>query len=230
MKQYKFLLAGNQFVLEMHLRQPGFMYSTYGPFTKSKERIQNFKETGDLQYIYRNELDKTCLYSYSDYGIRFDSRGEYSLLDSNVGKKVIIFRIDMSSSEYIDDKIKDILILCKGPTQRLNHMLTAETQYSISFTRLGIKFCLSLHYNGSNSFLFVYATKMYQFKAKGSEIRNSPLCLGNILEVFSANDMKKKKKKGLNRNAFVFCVEYIDIDTSNIIDIYKYLMKNHDIK
>ena len=198
MKQYKFLLAGNQFVPKMHLRQPGFMYSAYGPFTKRKERIQKFKETGDLQYIYQNELDKTCLYSYSDYGIRFDSRGEYSLLDSSVGKNVVIFGIDMSSSGYIDNKIKDILIFGKGPIQRLNHMLTAETQYSISFTRLGIKFCLSLHYNGSNSFLFVCATKIYQFKAKDSEIRNCPLCLGNILEVFSANDMKKNTKKTQN--------------------------------
>ena len=45
---------------EMHLRQPGFTYSACGPSTKSKERIQKFKETGDSRYIYRNELDKTC--------------------------------------------------------------------------------------------------------------------------------------------------------------------------
>ena len=70
----------------------------------------------------------------------------------------------MSSSVHIDNKGKDILILGKGPTQGLKHMLAAETQYSINFTRPGIKFCLSLHYNGSNSFLFVNATKIYQFK------------------------------------------------------------------
>ena len=45
---------------EMHLRQPGFTYSACGPFTKKKERIQKFKETGDSRYIYRNELDKAC--------------------------------------------------------------------------------------------------------------------------------------------------------------------------
>ena len=44
----------------MHLRQPGFTYSACGPFTKNKERIQRFKETGDTSYIYKNELDKTC--------------------------------------------------------------------------------------------------------------------------------------------------------------------------
>ena len=62
----KFLLAGDQFMPEMHLRQPaalgrpGFICSTCGPFTKNKERIQKFKETGDTNYIYKNELDKAC--------------------------------------------------------------------------------------------------------------------------------------------------------------------------
>ena len=56
----KFLLAGDEFMPEIHLRQPGLMYSACGPFTKNKERMQKFKETGDLQYIYQNELDKAC--------------------------------------------------------------------------------------------------------------------------------------------------------------------------
>ena len=79
----------------------------------------------------------------------------------------------MSLSVHIDNKGKNILILGKGPTQGLNHTLTAETQYSVNFTRPGIKFCLSLHYNGSNSFLFVNATKIYQLKANNSEIKKS---------------------------------------------------------
>ena len=56
----KFLLAGNKFMPEMHLKQPGFTYSACGPFTKNKERIQKFKETGNTSYIYKNELDKAC--------------------------------------------------------------------------------------------------------------------------------------------------------------------------
>ena len=56
----KFLLAGDKFMPEMHLRQPGFTYSACGPFTKHKERIKKFEQTGDTQYIYRNELDKPC--------------------------------------------------------------------------------------------------------------------------------------------------------------------------
>ena len=56
----KFLLAGDEFMPEMHLKQPGFTYSACGPFTKNKERIQKFKKTGDTNYIYKNKLDKAC--------------------------------------------------------------------------------------------------------------------------------------------------------------------------
>ena len=55
-----FLLAGDTFMPEMHLKQPGFTYSVCGTFTKTKEKIQKFKETGDTNYIYKNELDKAC--------------------------------------------------------------------------------------------------------------------------------------------------------------------------
>ena len=56
----KFLLTGDKFMPEMHLRQPGFTYSACGPFTKNKERIKKFKQTGDTNYICKNELDKAC--------------------------------------------------------------------------------------------------------------------------------------------------------------------------
>ena len=69
---------------------------------------------------------------------------------------MIIFGVDMSSSLKIDNKGKEILILGKGPTQGLSeHSLTAEKLYSINFTKESTKFCLSLHYNGANSYLFV---------------------------------------------------------------------------
>ena len=63
----KFLLAGDKFMPEMHLRQPRFLYSTCGPFTRHKERIKEFKRTGDTRYIYRNELDKACFQHDSAY-------------------------------------------------------------------------------------------------------------------------------------------------------------------
>ena len=64
----KYLFAGDKFMPEMHLKQPGFTYSACGPFTKNKERIQKFKETGDTSYIYKNELDKACFQHNMVYG------------------------------------------------------------------------------------------------------------------------------------------------------------------
>ena len=63
----KFLLLGDKFMSEMHLRQPQFVYSACGPFTRHKERIKEFKRTGDTRYIYRNELDKACFQHDSAY-------------------------------------------------------------------------------------------------------------------------------------------------------------------
>ena len=66
----KFLLAGDKFMAEIHLKQPGFTYSACVPFTKNKESIRNFKETGDTSYIYKNELDKACFQhdmAYEDF-------------------------------------------------------------------------------------------------------------------------------------------------------------------
>ena len=86
-----------------------------------------------------------------------------------MSKNVIIFGVDMSSSVHIDDEGKDVLILGICPRQGLNDTaLAAEAQYSTNFSRSNRRFCLSLHWNGSNSFLFVNATNIYQFKAKDS--------------------------------------------------------------
>ena len=63
----KFLLAGDKFMPEMHLRQPQFVYSACRPFTRHKEKIKKFKQTGDTYYTYRNELDKACFQHNSAY-------------------------------------------------------------------------------------------------------------------------------------------------------------------
>ena len=64
----KLLLTGDKFMPEMHLKEPGFTYSAWEPFTKNKERIQKSKETGDTSYIYKNELDKACFQHDVAYG------------------------------------------------------------------------------------------------------------------------------------------------------------------
>ena len=80
----------------------------------------------------------------------------------------------MSSSPHIDNEGKDILGLGNGPTQGLESTLTAEKMHSINFTVTKKKFCLGLHYNGANSYLFVNGREIYKFKSKDSEIVASP--------------------------------------------------------
>ena len=79
-------------------------------------------------------------YEYYGYGIGFDRRSSFSFPGGGFGQNVLIFGADMSSSAHIDNKKKDILVLGKGPTQGLEHMLTAEKIYFINFTVVRKKF------------------------------------------------------------------------------------------
>ena len=133
------------------------------------------------------DIDK---YKYSGYGIGFDRHGSFSSPGAGLGRNVIIFGVDMSLSK-IDNSKKDILILGKGPTQGLEYKLSAEKIYAINFTEHNKKFCLSLHYNGANSYLFVNGKEIHKFKAKDSEIVATPLCLENISKDWSVDNMKK---------------------------------------
>ena len=64
---HKFLLVGDRFMPEMHLKQPGFTYSAFGPFTRNKKRIEKLLQSGNSDFIYRNELDKACFQDYIIY-------------------------------------------------------------------------------------------------------------------------------------------------------------------
>ena len=128
----------------------------------------------------------------------------------------------MSFYAHMDNKKKDLLILGKGPTQGLEHTLTADKMYSINFTVTKKKFCWSMHYNGVNSYLFVNGTEIYKFKAKDFEIVATPLFLGNISKDWSTDNMKKT---GFNGYVHDFNVDYDPIDVDDIKDIHKYLMK-----
>ena len=119
------------------------------------------------------------------------------------------FGVDMSSSVHVDIKGKDILTLGKGRTQGLGeHLLTAGKMYSINFTVIRKKFCLSLHYNGAKSYLFVNGTEIIKFKD------------------WSVDNMKKT---GLNGYVHDFSDDYAAIAVNDILDIHNYLMKKNDI-
>ena len=74
----KFLLVGDKFMPEMHLKQPGFTYSACGPFTKNKERIEKFMQTGNTDFIHKNQLDKACFqHDLKDKGFKIASDPKY---------------------------------------------------------------------------------------------------------------------------------------------------------
>ena len=100
--------------------------------------------------------------------------------------------------------------------------------FLINFTKVNTKFCLNLHYNGANSYLFinVNGTEIYKFTAKDSIIVPNNLCLGNVSKDFSISNMKKT---GLNGYIYDFSIDYNSIGVSDIQDIHKYLMKKNRI-
>ena len=130
----------------------------------------------------------------------------------------------MSSTTKIDNRKKDILILSKGPTQGLEHTLSSEKMDSINFTKENTKFCLSLHYNRTNSYLFVNGKETHKFTAKDCEINPYELCLGNISTDWSID------KTGLKDYVYDFSVDYDAISVFDITNIHKYLTGKNKIK
>ena len=113
---------------------------------------------GSVTLTENADIDK---YGYSGYGFGFDRSSSFLFPSGGFGQNVLIFGVDMSSSAHIDDKKKDILVLGKCSTRGLELTLTTEKMYSINFTATEEN-CLSLHYCGANSYLFV--TNLQKFR------------------------------------------------------------------
>ena len=179
---------------------------------------------GAVKLTKNADIDK---FQYFGYGIGFDREGSFSFHGSGFGRNVIIFRVDISSSVHADNKKKDILIIGKGPTLGLGtHTLTAEKMYSINFIVTRKTFCLNLHYNGANSYLFVNCTEIIKFKAKDSEIVETPLYLANISKDWTGDNMTKT---GFNGYVYDFSVDCDAIAVDDILDIHKCLMKKNNM-
>ena len=173
-----------------------------------KSTLNNFNLTlrsslfGAIKLTKNADIDQ---YKYGGYVISLDSKGTFSFLDGSYAHNVIIFGADMSSSVHANNITKIILIFGEGFTQGLDDTtLYAGKKYSINFTKTNTKFCLSLHYNGDSSYLFVNGTEIIKFKAKDSEIAPYPLSLGNVSQDFSINT----KKSGLYGHVYDFSVDY----------------------
>ena len=136
--------------------------------------------------------DDTDKYKYSGYGIGFDSRGTFSHPSARVGENVIIFGVYMSNSVHTNNKKGNILVLGERFTQGIDNIrVYAEKIYSINFTEINKKFCLSLHYNGDDIYLFVNGKEIINFKAKDSKTVPYPLCLGSLSKDFSRSNTVK---------------------------------------
>ena len=119
---------------------------------------------------------------------------------------------------------KIILILDKGPTQGLEHALSAEKMYSINFIENNKRFCLSLHYNETSTYLFVNGIKIY--KLSHFEIVATPLCLGNTSKDWTVDNIKKI---GLNGYVYDFSADFDTIAVDDVLDIHTYLMKKNNL-
>ena len=106
-------------------------------------------------------------YIYSGYGLGFDSTGEFSHPQGGMARNIIIFGVDSSNSVHATKKTQNILILGQSLTQKINSTtINAEKMYSRNFSAENKTFCLSLHYNGDDSYLFVKAKKFLNLKPK----------------------------------------------------------------
>ena len=123
----------------------------------------------------------TDKYIYSGYGLGFDSTGQFSHPQGGMARNIIIFGVDLSNSLHETNKTQNILILGHGITQKVNNTtIYAEKIYSPNFRAENKIFCLSLHYNGDDSYLLVNGKEVTKFKAKKSEIKATQLTLGSI--------------------------------------------------
>ena len=147
-----------------------------------------------------------CLYVLNIKIIYFGSFGV-----ENVPKEI---------ENFIDKKEKDVLILSESPTQGFDSTkLTLENFIQLNLLKIIKKLCLKLHYNGKNSYLFVYGLKITRFNA-------IPLCLEKVSKDFSADNLKKT---GSNGYVYDFSFGYDAVAFDDILDIVKDLMENNGI-
>ena len=168
-------------------------------------------------------------YIYSGYGLGFDCTGQFTHPPCGMARNIIIFGVDSSNSAHATNKTQNILILGHGLTQKVNNTtIYAEKMYSLNFSIENKTFCLSLHYNGNASYLFVNGKEGTEFKAKNSEIKANQLALGSISTSanLSSSDIEDSKLYG---SVCEFSVDYSAITNYEILNIHNYLIKKNNI-
>ena len=180
---------------------------------------------GETEVKKSNNTADPHKWQYSGYSLAFDRTGQFTHPDGGWGRNVIIFGADLLNSRHTTNKIQNILVLGEAFVQKINDTtIYAGKMYSPHFSVENKTFCLSLHYNGDDSYLFVNGKQVIQFKAKDSEIKLRPLTLGSISTTpnLSQSDIEDSKLHG---NVYDFSVDYSAITTDKILQIHGYLMK-----
>ena len=162
---------------------------------------------GTVKLTKNADIDK---YKYSGYGIRFDSKAIVMFLNGEFACDIIMSVADISSSVHVDNKKNKILLLLTRPYARITwYNIKLQTKNIGSTLQSLERNCLSFHYSGESSQLFINGTEIHKFKSKDSEIVATPLCLENIIKDFSEDNMKKN---GLYGYVYDFGVNYDAID------------------
>ena len=187
---------------------------------------------GDIKITKNTDISKN---KYERYGICFDEGGEFSHASkkgnanhTTLARNVLIFGADMSFSSHANNKANNIYVMGKDFIQGINDtILYAEKEFHNNFTELGVKFVLSLHYNGDNSYLFANGYQELKCKMKNDQTLKEKLCLGNLSNNWTTNN---SVKTGVYGNIYDFVVDYEAINSvKQIYDMHRNLMKKHDI-
>ena len=207
-------------------------------------KIDPISSTRNTDYTIQNALfgamkiTKNADYSknnYTGYGLCFDEGGEFghTVKQGNFNRttnarNVIIFGVDTSSSAHATNRTNNIYVMGKEFIQGINGTtIYAEKLFHNDFTELGVKFVLSLHYNGDNSYLFANGRQELKFKGKDDQMINEKLCLGNLSCEWTKSE---SEKTGLYGNIYDFVVDYRAINgVKPIYDMHRYLMTKHNI-
>ena len=173
--------------------------------------------------------------NYIGYGLCFDEGGEFghTVKQGNFNrttnaKNVIIFGVDMSSSVHATNRANNIYVMGKDFIQGINDTtIYAEKLFHNNFTEFGVKFVLSLHYNGDDSYLFANGRQELKFQAKTSHLVKEKLSIGNLSDQWTTSE---SEKTGLYENIYDFVVDHEAINgVKPIYDMHRYLMTKHNI-
>ena len=173
--------------------------------------------------------------NYKGYGICFDERGQFGHTMAEGGRthitngrNILIFGADMSFSIHRTNRANHIYVMGDGFTQGIHDTtLYVEKKYLRNFTEPNVKFVLSLHNNGDDSYLFVNGRQELKFKCKTGQLVKEKLCIGNLSDQWTTSE---SEKTGLYGNIYDFVVDYEQIlGIKDIYDMHRYLMTKHNI-